>query len=102
MKENSDPIKIIDAAIKEIKNGRVWTGDNHGVIVLDMLRKTRKRRIYNDDLIFGFMTNTREFVDRKKAYSIARKSGQLKTTKKDRTLTSSDIYIENRLLIKSK
>lgn len=43
-------------------------------------------------IVQGFLTNTDRFVDRKEAFLIAKKAGQLLLEKKNETLFSEDIF----------
>lgn len=88
-------IEFIDcAAIKwRLKgnkgNGNIIKGPNHArcievFSIMDLYQKDRDLRFEKQ----GFLTNTGRFVDRKEAYSIARKADQLTSDRCDGILYS--------------
>lgn len=85
---------IICAAIKDKRNGRVFSGVRHGDIY-QMLYDLR----YTADAVEGFVDEENKFYDRFEAYDYVVKHHQLprtvcewKSEKHERELYSEDLY----------
>jgi len=86
-------MKIVASAIRyRLKSDpdteRYVQGDNHAQCIEWFSRSDiyQKDRVDGDES--GFMTDAGDFVDRKTAYEIAERSGQLKCVRDDRVLYS--------------
>lgn len=78
---------IIASAVKE--NGHVFVGKRHGDAGIQYLQMTGKQRCsYTED---GFITSKLRFIDRKKAFKLAKKNGQFKREEIARLCGSNDI-----------
>jgi hypothetical protein len=81
-----------------IAQGLVVCGHRHGhcidiVKTLSGLRTVKNAPDGVGETVQGFLTNTNRFVDRKEAYQIANKAGQIISEPyNDRVLFSEDIY----------
>jgi len=64
------------AAIKRTSDGKVWTGRNHGEIIQRLIEGGEK--VTRGAHLHGFVTDDGVFVDRFKAFEIARACWQLK------------------------
>lgn len=81
---------ITKAAI--LYNGSIYTGWRHALIGHDMLAKGICKRPFPGGPAQGFITDKGEFVSRKEALEIAKKSGQIPEDHKYPELFSEDMW----------
>ena len=79
--------KIVAAAIKY--NDKIYTGFDHGQAMKPLIELT----LIPKNITEGFITNTGEFVDRKKAMIIAKQAKQLTYETNKKTLISEDLHL---------
>jgi len=78
---------IAQAAIRQ--NGKVHVGRSHGDIIFDMARGDSYDPVGAEH---GFVTESGRFVDRREAYEVALKSGQIQDGLRfNRCLFSQDL-----------
>ena len=84
--------RIDCAAIRE-PNGRVWTGKRHNHCIKTIIQATGVKQV-GGQYEQGFVTMTGRFVNRREAYGIALKAGQIPFESYDpkRELFSEDLY----------
>lgn len=80
-------MKIVAAAI--LRDGRIWTGKRHHLIMRQMAAELGPEIAPIDDPQ-GFVTEDGRFVDREEAARLAFQSGQM--TRRVRTLFSEDLF----------
>jgi hypothetical protein len=74
-----------------IQSGAVFYAPRHHQII-ETVSKTLNRRTLGED-IQGFITSKRRFVNRREAFDIAHKAGQIRGAMYDRSeLYSEDLY----------
>jgi hypothetical protein len=82
------------AAIKRIRDGRVWTGKRHDNCIRAIISEGYHTSCPRTEFIQGFVTDTDVFVDRCQAHAIAVACGQISNTihSADGILISDDLY----------
>ena len=86
---------IKEAAIKRVRDGKVWMGRRHGNVIHQIVSEGYAKTVTHTEFIQGFMTDDGRFVDRHEAFKIAVECNQLLNPKDPwaaPTLMSEDLY----------